>query len=103
MLDLTGISPENQALVYSNRSVAYLKLGEEKYFEMAKRDATFAIQLWPCWWRGYFRLGCAEMKLGDLKEAEKALKKALVLEPGSKEASDVLSDVRREVNLKTGF
>uniref|UniRef100_A0AC34F8H9 Uncharacterized protein n=1 Tax=Panagrolaimus sp. ES5 TaxID=591445 RepID=A0AC34F8H9_9BILA len=96
ILTLSQLLPENQATIFSNRSVAYLKLNDEKYLKMAKRDAEWAIQLWPCWWRGYYRLGQAEAKLGEFEEAMKSLEKAMALNPESKEVFDELSAVRRQ-------
>lgn len=97
MLQLSGISPENQALIYSNKSAAYLSLKDEMSYRMAKRDAEWAINLWPCWWKGYFRLGRAETEMKNFPEAENALTKALALNPQSKEAKDELCAVQYEV------
>uniref|UniRef100_A0AC35EUM8 MYND-type domain-containing protein n=1 Tax=Panagrolaimus sp. PS1159 TaxID=55785 RepID=A0AC35EUM8_9BILA len=96
MLQLSGNSPENQALIYSNKSAAYLSLKDEMSLKMAKRDAEMAINLWPCWWKGYFRLGRAETELKNFEEAEKALVKATALNSQSKEVETELRAVQFE-------
>uniref|UniRef100_A0A914PDE5 Probable UDP-N-acetylglucosamine--peptide N-acetylglucosaminyltransferase SPINDLY n=1 Tax=Panagrolaimus davidi TaxID=227884 RepID=A0A914PDE5_9BILA len=99
ILRLPNLLPENQALIFSNRSITYLKLEDEKYLAMAKRDAEWAIQLWPCWWRGYFRMGHVEVKLGELQEAIKSFENALALNPESKEIFHDLSAARRDYGI----
>lgn len=66
---------------------------------MAKRDAHFAIQLWPCWWRGYFRLGKVEDALGNYRNAKDALNKALALNFGSEEIRRELHVINSKVEL----
>uniref|UniRef100_A0A914PME0 DZIP3-like HEPN domain-containing protein n=1 Tax=Panagrolaimus davidi TaxID=227884 RepID=A0A914PME0_9BILA len=96
MLQLSGNSPENQALIYSNKSAAYLSLKDEMSLKMAKRDAEMAINLWPCWWKGCFRLGRAESELKNFEEAEKAFLKATALNSQSKEVETELRAVQFE-------
>uniref|UniRef100_A0AC35GTX0 DZIP3-like HEPN domain-containing protein n=1 Tax=Panagrolaimus sp. PS1159 TaxID=55785 RepID=A0AC35GTX0_9BILA len=96
ILQLPNLLKENQAIIYSNRSIAYLKMEDDVSLKMAKSDAEETIKLHPCWWRGYYRLGCAEMKLSQYSDAGDNLEKALTLEPKSKEILDALSDLRRE-------
>ena len=74
-------------------------LKTEDSLKMAKRDADWTIQLYPCWWRGYYRLGKAQSELGDLSDAADSLNKALALNPQSKEVRDELSAVRSQVRL----
>ncbi len=49
---LTGLP--NDAAVYSNRSVAYLK---EREFEKSLADAEMCIKLRPEWSKGWYRYG----------------------------------------------
>ena len=70
-----------------------------KTLELAKTDAEWAIQLWPSWWRGYFRLGRAQKELHELKDAEKSFNIALALNPKEKQILDELSHVRSIVCL----
>jgi DnaJ homolog subfamily C member 8 len=54
------LDPDN-AVYYSNRSAAYLALGDER--GSALRDAEKCIALKPEWWKGYSRKGAAEHAL----------------------------------------
>jgi len=65
---------------FSNRSAAYLNLGNAKD---ALADAKECIRLNPSWSKGYSRLGAALWKSGKLKEAKEAYESGLKLEPGS--------------------
>uniref|UniRef100_A0AC34GI37 Uncharacterized protein n=1 Tax=Panagrolaimus sp. ES5 TaxID=591445 RepID=A0AC34GI37_9BILA len=74
---------------------------DEDSLKMAKRDAKWSIQLWPCWWRGYHRLAHVQMKLEEWHAAEKSLDKASALNPQSKEVQDDLSEVRAQAGIFT--
>ncbi|KAI1699557.1 sel1 repeat domain-containing protein [Ditylenchus destructor] len=99
ILECSGLSPENQATMYSNRSAAYLLLDTETSLAMALRDAKFAVKLWPCWWRGYYRLGRAYFELQKWEKAMNALNKAFALNPTSKVVKDELSRLRLKVGV----
>ncbi|KAI1710027.1 sel1 repeat domain-containing protein [Ditylenchus destructor] len=99
ILEFSGVSPENQATIYSNRSAAYLLLDTETSRAMALRDAKFAVKLWPCWWRGYYRLGRAYFESQKWEKANSALNKAFALNPTSKDVKDELSKLRLKVGI----
>ena len=97
MLELPGISNEDRALVFSNRSAAHLLSKNQGSLELTKSDAEWAVQLWPSWWRGYFRLGRAQKELHKLADADKNFNTVLALNPGDKDMFNELSQVRAQV------
>uniref|UniRef100_A0A914YNR7 MYND-type domain-containing protein n=1 Tax=Panagrolaimus superbus TaxID=310955 RepID=A0A914YNR7_9BILA len=97
VLQLSGLSPENQAKIYSNRSASFLLFDSQNSLKSAKIDAEKAIKLWPNWWKGHFRMARAQMKSDEWLQAEKSLKNALALNSESKEIRDELSFVRVEI------
>ncbi|XP_018021159.1 serine/threonine-protein phosphatase 5 [Hyalella azteca] len=72
-----ALNLEPSAILYSNRSMAYLKL--KKYYE-ANRDAECAINLDPMWSKGYFRFGEVRLCIGQFMEAITAYETAQLLE-----------------------
>uniref|UniRef100_A0A914QS30 Uncharacterized protein n=1 Tax=Panagrolaimus davidi TaxID=227884 RepID=A0A914QS30_9BILA len=94
ILELSDLSSENQATIYSNRSASYLLAGNS--LNNAKIDAEKAIKLWPSWWKGYYRLARVYVVQEQWIKAETNLKKALALNSGSKEIRDELSFVRSQ-------
>ena len=60
------LDPDNHVL-WSNRSAAYLKLGDAK--SKAYRDAARCVELAPAWPKGYSRRGAAELALGRFDDA----------------------------------
>uniref|UniRef100_A0AC35FV43 Uncharacterized protein n=1 Tax=Panagrolaimus sp. PS1159 TaxID=55785 RepID=A0AC35FV43_9BILA len=65
----------------------------------ALKNAEESIKLWPNWWRGYYRLGRAQIELREWFNAEKSLVKALALNSASKEIRDELGDVRSKIQI----
>ncbi|KPI83547.1 protein kinase putative MAP kinase kinase-like protein [Leptomonas seymouri] len=63
---------------YSNRSFAYYKLKE---YEKAAADAMCAIRLNDRFFKGYYRLGMAQMAMGNLLSAMENLQKAWAIAP----------------------
>ncbi|XP_052268547.1 hsp70-Hsp90 organising protein-like, partial [Dreissena polymorpha] len=53
-------------LIYSNRSLAFLKL--QQYY-LAMQDANTTIRLQPKWPKGYFRKGEVEFQAGHYQSA----------------------------------
>uniref|UniRef100_A0A914QAW0 Uncharacterized protein n=1 Tax=Panagrolaimus davidi TaxID=227884 RepID=A0A914QAW0_9BILA len=94
-LELSSLSSENQAVIYSNRSASYLMLGNS--LNSAKIDAEKAIKCWPSWWKGYYRLARVNVLQKEWKKAEETVKLALLLNTESKLALDELYDVRQKV------
>uniref|UniRef100_A0A914PK10 Tetratricopeptide repeat protein n=1 Tax=Panagrolaimus davidi TaxID=227884 RepID=A0A914PK10_9BILA len=83
ILQISGLSSENQATIYSNRSASYVMLEDKNSSEMAKADAEKAIKLCPSWWKGYFRLGRVFVSQDEWKNAEENFTRALSLNPES--------------------
>ncbi|KAI1714106.1 sel1 repeat domain-containing protein [Ditylenchus destructor] len=94
ILEIPGITPDYQAIIYSNRSEAYLMQKTKDSLSMALRDANWAIKLSPCWWHGYYLLGLVHCESQDWREAFKALNKAFSLNESSSEIKEQLSIVR---------
>uniref|UniRef100_A0A914Y0I0 MYND-type domain-containing protein n=1 Tax=Panagrolaimus superbus TaxID=310955 RepID=A0A914Y0I0_9BILA len=101
ILQLPNLSQDNQATIFSNRSAANLMLKTVESIKAAQEDAEWAIQLWPCWWRGYYRLARAQTEQHNFIEAEKSLKKALALNNSVKDVIDELSAVTAKVWFAT--
>uniref|UniRef100_A0A914R0R1 DZIP3-like HEPN domain-containing protein n=1 Tax=Panagrolaimus davidi TaxID=227884 RepID=A0A914R0R1_9BILA len=99
ILQLPGILPEDKAVIFSYRSIAHLSLKNGDSAKMAQKDAEWAIQLWPCGWRGYYHLARAQIALENYFEAEKSLNNAIALNPSSKEVRDELSAVRSKIGI----
>lgn len=62
------------SLLYSNRSMAFLKMDQ---FYLAYEDAKEAIRLDPNWPKGYFRKAEAEFRAEHYREAMESFRKAL--------------------------
>ncbi|CAM0875476.1 unnamed protein product [Alopecurus aequalis] len=73
------------AVLYSNRSLCYLKCGEE---HDALVDANACVNLRPEWHKGYYRKGAALMSLLEYKEAGDAFLAGMKLAPGNKEMKE---------------
>uniref|UniRef100_A0AC34FW20 MYND-type domain-containing protein n=1 Tax=Panagrolaimus sp. ES5 TaxID=591445 RepID=A0AC34FW20_9BILA len=97
ILQLSELSSENRATIFSNRSASNLMLESHNSLKMAKSDAEEAIKLWPSWWKGYFRLARVQMKLEEWFQAEETLEKTLALNSELKEIRDELSFVRSTI------
>ncbi|KAJ0405970.1 hypothetical protein P43SY_005536 [Pythium insidiosum] len=72
------LDPDN-AVYWSNRSAAYLAMGDER--SNALRDAERCIALRPEWWKGYSRKGAAEHALGRFDAARATYQLGLKLDP----------------------
>ncbi|KAE9007998.1 hypothetical protein PF005_g7587 [Phytophthora fragariae] len=72
------LDPDN-AVYYSNRSAAYLAMGDAR--GKALKDAEKCIELKPDWWKGYSRKGAAEHALLRLDAARATYNEGLKLEP----------------------
>ncbi|KAF6261090.1 hypothetical protein COO60DRAFT_1682349 [Scenedesmus sp. NREL 46B-D3] len=78
----------SSAVLYSNRSSAYLQLGD---LRLALEDARKATSLKPDWEKGWFRTGAALQELGWLDEALRAYQSALDCSPANQE---IVSTIR---------
>ncbi|KAL7692885.1 putative DnaJ domain, tetratricopeptide-like helical domain superfamily [Plasmopara halstedii] len=72
------LDPDN-AVYYSNRSAAYLAMGDAR--GKALKDAERCIDLKPDWWKGYSRKGAAEHALQRFDAARATYYAGLKLEP----------------------
>ncbi|ETI39827.1 hypothetical protein L917_13917 [Phytophthora nicotianae] len=72
------LDPEN-AVYYSNRSAAYLAMGDAR--GKALKDAEKCIELKPDWWKGYSRKGAAEHALLRFDAARATYNEGLKLDP----------------------
>ncbi|KAF7315205.1 Thioredoxin h [Mycena indigotica] len=92
-----AIAPTSAAL-YSNRSIAYLKL-EPPNHDLALADAQKATEVEPKWGKGYVRLGEALQSLEKNEEAVKAFEQAVELSQGlaQTEAKKKLQGVKQQL------
>jgi len=75
----SGAEEDNAHIYYSNRSAAYVKLGQ---FELAKRDALESIERSRGQWaKGWVRLAVVSLALDDLTTHAKAYARAFKLDP----------------------
>mmetsp|Transcript_66277 Transcript_66277/g.158551 ORF Transcript_66277/g.158551 Transcript_66277/m.158551 type:complete len:425 (-) Transcript_66277:21-1295(-) len=80
-----------QHLCYSNRSAAYLKLGNSAQEALA--DAQRCVELQPDWGKGYNRLASALQELKRWDEAAEACRKGMEVAPGEKMHAELLQHV----------
>uniref|UniRef100_A0AC35FRV4 MYND-type domain-containing protein n=1 Tax=Panagrolaimus sp. PS1159 TaxID=55785 RepID=A0AC35FRV4_9BILA len=120
VLQLSGLSFENQAVIYSNRSATYLLLKSEDSLELAKEDADKAIKCWPScedslelakedadkaikcwpsWWKGYYRLARVHVVQENWNEAERLIQHAFAMNSESKFVRDEISYVRKKTGM----
>ncbi|WIA33296.1 hypothetical protein OEZ86_006436 [Tetradesmus obliquus] len=78
----------NNAVLFSNRSNAFLQLND---LQKALEDAAKATSLKPSWDKGWYRTGCALEAQGRLEEALRAYQTALDCSPSNEQ---ILSKVR---------
>lgn len=90
---------EKKAIIYSNRSAAYLCIKSDDAVENAMLDAVMCIQQLPKWWKGYYRMASAHIELGDYFAAARFLKAALKLNPDSTLLQIELIEVEKKVRL----
>jgi Asp-tRNA(Asn)/Glu-tRNA(Gln) amidotransferase A subunit family amidase/Tfp pilus assembly protein PilF len=84
-------NPE-EAVYYSNRAMAHLKLGA---YTAAETDCDAAIERDAYSVKAWLRRGSARLALGLLEEAEEDLQRVLELEPQNKQASEELARLQR--------
>lgn len=83
----------NSAVLYSNRSLAFLKI-EQLYF--ALEDAANCIKLEPSWPKGFFRKGEVELKGGNYSKALMSYRQALLLDPADEGISAAIARAQKE-------
>ncbi|XP_060064127.1 small glutamine-rich tetratricopeptide repeat-containing protein alpha-like [Ylistrum balloti] len=88
------MDPKNH-LLYSNRSLAFLKLQQYYY---AMEDAKECIKLKPTWPKGFYRKGEVEYNVGNYTLAQMAYKQAMMLDPTDEGIKDAIVRTTKEVN-----
>ncbi|KAL0046712.1 hypothetical protein WJX82_008116 [Trebouxia sp. C0006] len=83
---------ERDAVLYANRSAAYLALYQ---YQAALQDAAKAVQLHQSWPKGYYRLGMAHMAMGDWDTAAAVLSQGLHLDTNNDQMEAKLVESRR--------
>lgn len=83
----------NNAVLYSNRSAAYAKLGK---YDLALNDAEKAVQIKPDWSKAYSRKGTALVYLGKLDEAIETYEKGLQIDPQNSQLKADLDNVKAQ-------
>ena len=86
---MKGLNNEEMAVLYSNRSIAYLNLNESESNvkpdnELRYRallDAKQCVELNPFWFKSYYRIGCAYHSLNKFSKAINHFERALALDP----------------------
>lgn len=87
------LDPKNH-LLYSNRSLVFLKLQQYYY---AMEDAKETIKLQPNWPKGHFRKGEVEYHVGNYTLSIMSYKQALLLDPNDQGIKDAITRTNREV------
>mmetsp|Transcript_9136 Transcript_9136/g.19509 ORF Transcript_9136/g.19509 Transcript_9136/m.19509 type:complete len:533 (+) Transcript_9136:176-1774(+) len=91
----TGLSHlPNNAIILSNRALAYIKL---ENYGLAIQDATHAIEADPTYPKGYYRRGSAEFALGRAKAARKDFRAVCKLRPKDRDARNKLQECEKAV------
>ena len=87
-------SEDNSHIYYSNRSAAYVKLGQ---FELAKRDALESIERSRGEWaKGWVRLAVTSVALDDLTTHAKAYERAFKLEPHNEDLKEKMHKAKEK-------
>ncbi|KAF9286700.1 Stress-induced-phosphoprotein 1 [Linnemannia elongata] len=94
---LPGISDGDLSVLYSNRSVCYLKLGK---YAQALEDAKLSKRLNPDYLKAYIRLGKAYESLEKYDKAIKNFDKALSLDMNNDEIRQMRSEARKRKGLQ---
>ncbi|CCW61402.1 unnamed protein product [Phytomonas sp. EM1] len=86
----------NQELNFSNRSFAHFKLGN---YEASAKDAMEAIRINSNFYKSYYRLGLAQVAMGEFAMALESLKKALELTPVNEKQPIIVAIAKCESKL----
>uniref|UniRef100_A0A6V2BPT8 Serine/threonine-protein phosphatase T n=1 Tax=Ditylum brightwellii TaxID=49249 RepID=A0A6V2BPT8_9STRA len=84
----------NNAIVLSNRAMAYIKV---ENYGLAILDATAAIKADPSYPKGFYRRGTAQFALGKAKAARKDFRSVCKLRPKDKDARAKLKACEKSV------
>jgi len=88
---------KNNHLLYSNRSACHASLRDAS---RALEDASACLRIAPTWVKGYSRRGAALVLRGDYKEALRAFRQGLEIEPGNPGLQKGYDDLR--LSLREG-
>uniref|UniRef100_A0AC35GQ36 MYND-type domain-containing protein n=1 Tax=Panagrolaimus sp. PS1159 TaxID=55785 RepID=A0AC35GQ36_9BILA len=97
LLDFPDLSYENEALIYSNRSASNLMLKNSTSLKAAKDDAQKAIECWPAWWKGYFRLARVYIQQDEWWTAKDIIKQGLLADSESTQLREELDFVQKKI------
>lgn len=89
-------APSNVHVYYSNRSAAYLKLGDAP---RALADAEQCVTLKPDWPKGFSRKGAALYQLGRFADAQRAYTDGLALQGANPALLDGLRAVEAKLSV----
>ena len=98
---LENLTNNELAILYCNRSVAYLKLHENSSVSnkrdlcRALDDAKQSIILNPFWFKGYARLGLIYKEFNELEKSIEYYVKALALDPANEDIKNSLAIVKK--------
>ncbi|CAF0781011.1 unnamed protein product [Brachionus calyciflorus] len=103
-LEVKNLSNDQLAVLYSNRSLVYLKLYEENqkdrdYLFKALIDAEQANIYNPKWSKTYARIGQVYTELNEYQKSIEYYSKALILDPINNEIKNSLARVK-ELNFE---
>jgi TPR repeat protein len=99
-IDIADLNSEEKSIIFSNRSLAYLKLHENSNVSMkvvlkkALSDAQQACSLNPKWFKAHARLGKIYMELNNIEMSIKNYEKALSLKPDNSELKNSLANAK---------
>lgn len=94
-----GGGGRSMAALHSNRSAAYLQSSMFAGPSLALKDAERAVAFDGTWYKGYVRLGDAQLARAQLYDAKRAYERALQLEPTCRLAKEALHTVDKEIFL----
>jgi tetratricopeptide (TPR) repeat protein len=89
-----GILEENLVSLYTNRSIAFIKIGE---YVKAEQDCNKALNFDPKNVKALIRRGRAKHKLAKLKHAKADFEEALKLEPENNEILQEIEIIKRKI------
>ena len=90
----------NNALLYSNRAMANLKLGKN---DLVIDDCTESIKLDDSYFKSYLRRASAYRNLGQVEQSEQDFRTVLKLQPDNKEALNELNKLKLVKENKSGI
>lgn len=90
---------DNNALVFANRAMAYIRL---ELYDLAEDDSSVALKLDPTYVKAYSRRGTVRFKRGRYADAAADFEQALTLEPNSTELAKLLEKAKAKYSEVEG-